>query len=219
MIMSKGKYVAPEFKKAAFTCPFCDVYSNFSWNVLYLLFPGNTTGAGVHFAYCSHCKKPTIWKDDHQGMIWPQDISAAPLPNSDMPPEIEKDYLEARSIASVSPRGAAALLRLSVQKLCKHLGESGDNVNSDIGNLVKKGLPIQIQKALDIVRVTGNNAVHPGEMQLQEDPGTVTLLFELVNLIAENQISQPKAINALYSRLPTGAVEAIKKRDGTAANN
>jgi len=212
--MGKGKYVAPQFKLPAFTCPYCDVYSNFAWHLLYLHFPGaGATGSGIHFAYCSHCKQPTVWREEHQRMVWPQDVSAAPLPNPDMPPDITEDYVEARSIVSYSPRGAAALLRLSVQKLCKHLGESGENINTDIGNLVKKGLPVQIQKALDIVRVTGNNAVHPGEMQLQEEPGNVQLLFELVNIIVENQISQPRAINDLYGKLPEGAIEAIERRD------
>ena len=211
--MANGKYVAQEFNKEAFTCPLCEVYANFSWVPLYRQTHTGMTNAGVFFAYCSHCKVPTIWMVDSSKMLWPQDVSNAPCPNADMPAGIIDDYLEARSIASISPRGAAALLRLAVQKLCEHLGESGKNINTDIGNLVKKGLPVQIQQALDIVRVTGNNAVHPGEMQLKEDPKTVALLFELVNLIVENQITQPNAINNLYSRLPTGAVEAINRRD------
>jgi len=156
--------------------------------------------------------------DENERMIWPQDISAAPLPNPDMPVDIQKDYIEARGISAISPRGAAALLRLSIQKLCKHLGEPGDNINADIGSLVKKGLSAQIQQALDIVRVTGNNAVHPGEMQLQEDPQMVSLLFQLVNLIVESQISQPKAVQELYGKLPQGAVDAIDKRDGNVSN-
>jgi hypothetical protein len=98
----------------------------------------------------------------------------------------------------------------------KHLGEGGKNINTDIGNLVKKGLPIQIQQSLDIVRVTGNNAVHPGEMQLEEDSQSVSLLFQLVNLIVENQISQPKAVQELYSKLPQGTLDAINTRDGNA---
>lgn len=215
--MAHDKYVAPAFNQKAFTCPLCEVYSNFSWQVLYLI-AGGQRRSGILFAFCSHCENPTIWMEDDQRMIWPQDISAAPLPNPDMPEDIQKDYAEARSIAAISARGAAALLRLSIQKLCKHLGEGGKNINTDIGNLVKKGLPIQIQQSLDIVRVTGNNAVHPGEMQLEEDPQTVSLLFQLVNLIVENQISQPKAVQELYSKLPQGAVDAISKRDGNANN-
>jgi hypothetical protein len=214
--MAHDKYTAPAFNLKAFTCPFCDVYSNFFWQPLKI--QGHPEESGVRYAFCSHCQKPTVWMDAKHAMIWPQDVSAAPLPNPDMPADIQKDYTEARSICGKSARGAAALLRLSIQKLCKQLGESGENINADIGNLVKKGLPIQIQQALDIVRVTGNNAVHPGEMQLQEDLKTVALLFQLVNLIVENQISQPKAVQELYSTLPQGAVEAIKKRDGNANN-
>lgn len=215
--MAHDKYVAPAFNQKAFTCPLCDVYSNFSWQHLFLHL-GRPTQSGVLFAFCSHCESPTIWMEENERLIWPQDISAAPLPNPDMPEDIQKDYAEARNIAAISPRGATALLRLSIQKLCKHLGEAGKNINTDIGNLVKKGLPVQIQQSLDIVRVTGNNAVHPGEMQLEENSQTVSLLFQLVNLIVENQISQPKAIQELYSNLPQGAVDAINKRDGNANN-
>ncbi len=84
------------------------------------------------------------------------DMEGIPYPNDDLVDEIKDDYMEARSILSRSPRGAAALLRLALQKLCKQLGESGKDINSDIANLVKKGLRPSIQKALDIVRVTGN---------------------------------------------------------------
>jgi hypothetical protein len=130
-----------------------------------------------------------------------------------MPPDVKADYLEARNIVGMSPRGAAALLRLSVQKLCVHLGEAGKNINDDIASLVKKGLPIQIQQALDIVRVTGNNAVHPGELRLEDDPGTATALFGLVNLIVDNRIAEPARIKQLYESLPAGARDGVAKRD------
>ncbi|PKK82925.1 MAG: hypothetical protein CVT49_11060 [candidate division Zixibacteria bacterium HGW-Zixibacteria-1] len=211
--MAYNKYVAPSFESRAFTCPHCDVFSNFEWQQLYRA-KGEFSPTYIYIAFCSHCDKFTIWLKFNGMMIWPQDISAAPLPNPDMPEDIQADYIEARSISATSPRGAAALLRLCIQKLCRHLGELGKDINTDIASLVKKGLPIQIQKALDIVRVTGNNAVHPGEMQLQEDPKTVSLIFELVNLIVEHQISQPKAVEEMYGKLPQGAVDAIKKRDG-----
>lgn len=87
------------------------------------------------------------------------DMEGIPYPNDDLSDEIKGDYAEARSILIRSPRGAADLLRLALQKLCKSLGESGKDINADIANLVKKGLRQSIQKALDTVRVIGNESV------------------------------------------------------------
>lgn len=139
--------------------------------------------------------------------------SVAPLPHPDMPEIVVPDYIEARSIVNDSPRGAAALLRLCVQKLCLHLGETSGNINADIGSLVDNGLPVGIQQALDVVRVVGNNAVHPGELSEADIADVATSLFELVNIIVEDRIARPKALDALYLRLPQGARDAVNKRD------
>lgn len=130
-----------------------------------------------------------------------------------MPPNIKADYHEARDIANKSPRGAAALLRLCVQKLCVHLGEKGKDLNQDIANLVKKGMPVLAQQALDYVRVIGNNAVHPGYIDLADDDETIAKLFSLINFIAETMIAQPKLINDLYTSLPNDKRLAIENRD------
>jgi hypothetical protein len=145
-------------------------------------------------------------------MIFPSSGSA-PLPNPDLPEDITKDYEEARTILTSSPRGAAALLRLSIQKLCKHLGEKGENINEDIKNLVAKGLNPKIQKSLDIVRVIGNDAVHPGKIDLSDDVDTATKLFILVNLITEVMITQPKEVDNLFDSLPEDKKKGIEQRD------
>ena len=137
-----------------------------------------------------------------------------PAPNPDLPDKVRADYEEAGRILTLSPRGAAALLRLAIQKLCAELGEKGKKIDEDVASLVKKGLSPLVQKALDSVRVIGNEAVHPGTLDLKDDVDTATRLFELVNIIAEQMISNPKHVEDLYAKLPEEKKKAIEKRDG-----
>ena len=83
---------------------------------------------------------------------------------------------------------------------------------------MQKGLPQKVQHALDIVRVVGNESVHPGQINLNDNQEIANTLFELVNLIAEVMISQPKEIQDLYGTLPETKREAIEKRDNPASN-
>lgn len=137
------------------------------------------------------------------------------MANPDLPEDIKNDYNEAKDIVNISPRGAAALLRLAVQKLCIHLGEKGTNINDDIKSLVKKGLPETMQQALDSVRVIGNNAVHPGTIDLNDNIEIAYALFGFVNIICEMLISQPKKVKEYYEKhIPEGLRNAIEKRDG-----
>jgi hypothetical protein len=165
----------------------------------------------LNISQCYSCDALTIWV--HDRIVFPPTRSGI-SPNSDLPADIIRDFNEARLIVDESPRGAAALLRLSIQKLCQHLGESGKNINDDIANLVRKGLDKRIQRALDIVRVVGNDSVHPGQIDLRDDRDTATKLFGLVNLIAEKMITEPKHVDDLYASLPEEKRKAIEKRDG-----
>jgi predicted metal-dependent TIM-barrel fold hydrolase len=130
-----------------------------------------------------------------------------------MPADVLTDFDEARRIGAESPRGAAALLRLCVQKLCVALGLPGKNINEDVAALVKKGLPELLQQSLDAVRVIGNNAVHPGELNVADDPEIVAAMFGLVNIIVERMIGEPKHIREIYDGLPDGSKAAVERRD------
>ena len=151
-----------------------------------------------------------------KSVIFPIVDSTIPEPHPDMPAEIAKDYDEARLTFPFSARSSAALLRLVIQKLCKYLGENGKDINSDIESLVKKGLPLHIQQALDIVRVIGNESVHPGEINISDNPKIAKQLFDLVNEIVDDRISNPHKraqIEQIYQKLPENKLEQIRQRD------
>jgi hypothetical protein len=146
-------------------------------------------------------------------MIYP-DRSPVPILNSDLPEDIRRDFVEARSIINRLPRGAAVLFRLCIQMLCAHLGEAGKNISQDRASLVQKGLNPRIQKSLDIVRVVGNDAVHPGGIDFHDDPDTAAQLAQLTNIIAGAMITQPMQIDTLYDSLTQNKKKQIEKRDG-----
>jgi hypothetical protein len=167
--------------------------------------------SNLHLSICFTCGKVAVWLRDR--LIVPAALQSPPA-NPDLPDEVTADYNEAGRIVTLSPRGAAALLRLGIQKLCRALGEKGKNIDDDIASLVKKGLSPVVQQALDAVRVIGNEAVHPGTLDLKDDVDTTSKLFRLVNLIAEQMISNPKHVKELYESLPEAKRRAIEQRDG-----
>jgi len=164
----------------------------------------------MHLSFCHSCDAWAVWIKD--GLAWPlKDFGIEP--HEDMPADVKVDFQEAAAIVDKSPRGAAALLRLALQKLMVDLGETGKNLNDDIASLVKKGLDSSIQRALDVVRVIGNNAVHPGEIDIKDDKATATALLNIVNLVVDRRISAQKRIDEMFQNLPAGARAAIAKRD------
>jgi hypothetical protein len=207
----KAQYFPPTFNERQFHCPRCGVYASQVWCDLRINEESQWTQTEFMGSECMHCHEWSFWYDGR--LIVPSDSNVEP-PHKDLPEECRTDYEEARDIIGRSPRGAVALLRLTLQKIMPTLGEAGQNINDDIKSLVSKGLPPVVQQALDVCRVVGNNAVHPGELDLQDTPEIAHQLFRLINFIVEDRISRPKEIEALYTQLPKGALDAIEKRDG-----
>jgi len=170
----------------------------------------------LFLSQCYNCNKISVWV--HDSLLFPPEKTGV-HPNSDLPEDILHDFEEARSILNLSPRGAAALLRLSVQKLCVFLGEKGKNIDDDIASLVSKGLNPLVQKSLDIVRVIGNEAVHPGVIDLRDNRDTALRLFDLINMIADQMITNPKHVNLMYEKLPENKRKAIETRNEKAKKN
>ncbi|MEQ3443965.1 DUF4145 domain-containing protein [Pseudoalteromonas sp. BZP1] len=213
----KGKYIPPFLDGDAFNCANCHVYTKQQWYFM----RGSTQSNGYggqreddrfKVSYCDHCNFPTIWHKDT--LLFPSNISVEG-PSEDLPNDVKLDYEEARTIVNLSPRGAAALLRLGIQKLCAHLGQPGKNINADIKALVAEGLPPKVQEALDSVRVIGNDAVHPGTIDLNDNRDIANQLFRLVNFIAQKMITEPKEIEDIYNSLPAEKLKGINERDGS----
>lgn len=190
-------------KSKVFQCPHCGISAKHEWHNLA---KGVISENGINYyegfipdlymSLCSQCNRYTLWLNDK--IIYPA-LSFAPWPTEDMPLDIKDAFLEARGVVTSSPEAASALLRLCLQNLMTHLGGNGKNLELDISNLMKKGLPKKFRDKLRAVRVIGFDAVKPGEINLKDDVDTAVALFHLINMIVEATISRQKKVNQLYT--------------------
>lgn len=164
----------------------------------------------LHLSKCYNCDDVSVWIG--RRLVYPE-ASTEFQPSIDMPDAVRRDFAEAAAVFNRSPRAAAAFLRVAIETLCNEINGKAMPVFDGIGELVKKGLDEKIQKALDIVRVTGNDAVHPGQISLNDTPNDAEQLFKLVNLIVEKLITIPNQIDEIYDGLPESKRKAISKRD------
>jgi hypothetical protein len=233
--LAMTKQITPELNAPSFTCPHCGAHANQTWFQLNTragqtgaridatrepYFAGSVSGnmnlqllTNLNVTQCFSCKRFSAWVFDK--IVWPA-TSSVVIPHEDMPADVKLDFLEAAAIIDVSPRGAAALLRLAVERLMPHLNANEKNINASIGLLVSRGLDPKIQKALDVLRVIGNEAVHPGQIDLRDDKSTALKLFDLANIIVQAMITTPKQISSMFDSLPKGALDGIQRRDGSA---
>ena len=133
-------HVYPKYKLDAFNCPLCNAYAHQRWYEL----TQRSTGYVVPQLEISVCIK---CRNTRFGSI-KDDISGNHLncrPKSGYERQCKNFYNEARAVYPHSKRAAAALLRLSLQFLCKQLGATEDNPNKAIDELVKKGLNPQLK--------------------------------------------------------------------------
>lgn len=132
-----------------------------------------------------------------------------------MPEDIKKLYKEASSIVELSPKGSCTILRLVLQKLCNRLAAQDEKKKIDgaIKKLVEEGLPPTLQKAMDTVRIVGDEAVHPGEINVDDNKELAIAMFRLMNIIIEKMIVEPKEIDDLYNLMPDNKLQGIENRD------
>ena len=205
-----SKYYRPVYRDNKFNCPLCSVYAKQEWGRL--IFQENNALSPFHYSTCTHCNEKSFWYEEK--LLVPME-SGIPRHHEEMPSSCIDIYNEARSVAESSPKAAAALIRLLIQSIMIELGLPGKNLSEDISTLVKKGLPEEVQKALDYCRVIGNNAVHPGEINYLDNSDTVISLFEMVNFIVDDRIFRQNKITQLYNNLPEAIRGKISKRDNS----
>ena len=214
--MTNPKETLPKFGENSFTCPYCDVLTTQRWQQW-----KQTTVNNVRLndklilatVECYNCKNHSVWRGGI--MIYPLD-SSAPKPVINMPDDVKEIYEEARQVHIKSPRAAAALLRVALEKLTVHLGETTGKLNTRIGNLQKQGLPPQVISSFDIVRIVGNEGgAHVGTINLTGADGAdvVNKLFWLINYIIEKTINEPAEIERIAQTLPQDKLDGIENRD------
>ena len=174
-------HIATKNPFVKFECPICGAKS--ICDIRHMTINQGGVRNDTFMLVCRACNSGSVWKqynrvDNYNYYLRLVDPlrSDAPPPSPVMPADVRKDYLEASMVSCWSPRAAAALLRLALQKLCRYLGEPGDHLDTDIRSMAKKPeFNERLIRAADTLRITGNNAVHPGEMS-EDDIDNVTAL-------------------------------------------
>ena len=106
----RDKYFPLKFDENQFHCIHCGVYAQQTWFDTWYSSGSRTE---MRMSICSHCQKKTFWYEEK--MVVPMESPVEP-PRTDLPEDCVQDYLEARNVFTNSPRSAAALLRLCIQK-------------------------------------------------------------------------------------------------------
>lgn len=214
----------------SFKCPNCGAFSHMKWeNLFYSIYDeqGNEHHilTRVHQAQCASCDKENIWYNNREVSGW-LGLQGIPRPTNDsellrlfpineignkdipeylpdMPHDVKELYKEAALIFELSPRSAAALIRLALEKLCDHLGVKKKNIKESIEELAAKNIiPLIVAKAADNIRLIGNANVHSGIIgdEVLEDINPA--IFSYINLIVDYAITKPKEINEINALFP-----------------
>lgn len=231
-------YISPVYGEGKFNCPTCLAFAQQDWyeikfdneNIDLLIKSelaaminhtslvgyqcnGYSTNNLTAISLCYQCSEPALWIEGR--LVYPR-VSMAPLPNPDMPKDVMKLYNEAREISSLSPRASTALLRLAVELLLPQVGAKKAKIDNMISQLVRMGLPKEVEKALDSLRVIGNEAVHPGTIDTGDNNDIAIALFKVLNIVVDRLITQKKEIDELYSLIPEEKIKGINNRNSNA---
>jgi hypothetical protein len=110
-----------------------------------------------------------------------------PINVEKMPELVEEDLEEAAAILNKSPRGATALMRLCIHKLMPLLRQDGDGLNDYMSSLVRKGAEVEIQQAMEVLRVLRDEPEQPTSLETQEDKEMALRFVDSLKAILERR--------------------------------
>ncbi|RWM97685.1 MAG: DUF4145 domain-containing protein [Mesorhizobium sp.] len=212
----------PEFNGKKFKCPRCSVVAAQAWTGIFKKTPQRTPNGYVArevmisdlgLSTCDACGASCLWFEGQ--LVYPSQAIAHQVPE-DLPAEVRKDFEEAAAIAGASPRAAAALLRMCIEGLCKKVAGK-DKFEDAIVELERQGIPTPVTVALDVVRLTGNEALHGGRLYGSDDAKTVATLFRLASLIVSWAITEKKELQELVSSIGPEKFARIEEQRQKAA--
>lgn len=140
-------------------------------------------------------------------------------PHPDAPPSVAELYEEARGVLPISRRASAALVRATLERLLRELDP--DNGGKRLDELIAQ-LRGQIReplwKFLTAIRIVGNDSLHSEEGELAvlylrgDSDEIVEPLFEAVNTLVEELVTQPAKAEELYRLIPQTKRDAAEKK-------
>jgi hypothetical protein len=105
-------------------------------------------------------------------------------------PLVEEDFEEAAAILNKSPRGAAALMRVCIQKLLPLLKDNGLDRSHYDSALIRKGLEVEIQQAMEVLQVLQSDSVQLTTFESQEDKEMAFRIIDSLKAILERRTLQ-----------------------------
>jgi hypothetical protein len=154
----------------------------------------------LHVSRCYNCKGFTVWVRDR--LVFPvrEDEPAEIVVEGEFEEveehveedgedeEVSEDFEEAAAILKKFPRGAAALTRVCIQNMMPLLEQTGKNLDENISSLVRKGLEVEIQQAMDVLQVVRKSPLQTTEFDLKEENETAKKFFNSLERILERRM-------------------------------
>ena len=136
--------------------------------------------ANLHISNCHNCNGFSLWVSGL--LVYPTKL--------DKTPElVDEDVEEAAVVLNKSPRGATALMRLCIQKLVPLLEDNGKELNQRVSSLVRKGLEMEMQQAMDVLQVLRSDPVQLSPLDSQADKETALRFLDSLKEVLERRMS------------------------------